>query len=259
MTEINIGRYRHYKGNEYTVIGTAHHSETLEELVVYRQEYGDHGLWVRPKQMFSETVKVEGQEVPRFQPLGSSSEQVGESVKNIFDDLPQHLPKEACPDAHPCRRRAHRADHLARPRIARQTSGTTSRSTNGSIVLKGAARLQFEDGMVEMKPGDFINIPAFKKHRVEWTTPDEPTIWLGVHYGDRIIARSSGIGHVFEIDAVLGLRRISCGHLDARLAARTRPELVYGPGCRVLAIADLHAAPVRGTRQRPLPPVISTG
>ncbi len=53
MSEIIIGRYRHYKGNEYTVLGTARHSETLEELVVYRQEYGEHGLWVRPKQMFS--------------------------------------------------------------------------------------------------------------------------------------------------------------------------------------------------------------
>jgi hypothetical protein len=46
------GRYRHYKGNEYTVLDTARHSETLEELVVYRQEYGEHGLWVRPKPMF---------------------------------------------------------------------------------------------------------------------------------------------------------------------------------------------------------------
>jgi cupin 2 domain-containing protein len=51
------------------------------------------------------------------------------------------------------------------------------------IVLKGAARLRFEDGMVEMKPGDFVNIPARQKHRVEWTTPDEPTIWLAVFYG----------------------------------------------------------------------------
>ena len=94
MTEITPGRYRHYKGNEYTVVGTARHSETLEEHVVYRQEYGEHGLWVRPKQMFSETVKVDGKDVPRFLPLGSSSEQMGESVKNIFDALPQHLPKE---------------------------------------------------------------------------------------------------------------------------------------------------------------------
>jgi cupin 2 domain-containing protein len=53
------------------------------------------------------------------------------------------------------------------------------------VVLKGAARLGFEDETIEMKPGDFIDIPAHKKHRVEWTTPDEATIWLAVHYGER--------------------------------------------------------------------------
>ena len=52
------------------------------------------------------------------------------------------------------------------------------------VVLKGAARLRFEDGVVEMKPGDFVNIPAHTKHRVEWTMPGEPTIWLAVHYGE---------------------------------------------------------------------------
>jgi cupin 2 domain-containing protein len=50
------------------------------------------------------------------------------------------------------------------------------------LVLKGAARLEFEDRMVEMSPGDYINIPAHTKHRVAWTSPDEPTIWLAVHY-----------------------------------------------------------------------------
>ena len=50
------------------------------------------------------------------------------------------------------------------------------------VVLKGAAKLRFEDETVEMKPGDFMNIPAHRKHRVEWTTPDEPTVWLAVHY-----------------------------------------------------------------------------
>jgi cupin 2 domain-containing protein len=50
------------------------------------------------------------------------------------------------------------------------------------LVLQGAARLEFEDRVVEMSPGDCINIPAHKKHRVAWTTPDEPTIWLAVHY-----------------------------------------------------------------------------
>jgi hypothetical protein len=66
MVAITPGRYRHYKGNEYTVLGIARHSETLEELVVYRQEYGDRSLWVRPAAMFAETVEVNGQTVPRF-------------------------------------------------------------------------------------------------------------------------------------------------------------------------------------------------
>ena len=70
MTTIQPGRYRHYKGKDYTVIGVARHSETEEELVVYRQEYGDHGLWVRPKAMFMETVEVDDQTVPRFEYLG---------------------------------------------------------------------------------------------------------------------------------------------------------------------------------------------
>ena len=50
------------------------------------------------------------------------------------------------------------------------------------IVLKGKARLCFKDEVVEMNPGDFVNIPAHRKHRVEWTTLDEPTVWLAVHY-----------------------------------------------------------------------------
>jgi hypothetical protein len=66
---VETGRYRHYKGNEYTVIGVARHSETQEELVVYRQEYGERGLWVRPLAMFQEMVAVDGREVPRFQLL----------------------------------------------------------------------------------------------------------------------------------------------------------------------------------------------
>lgn len=53
------------------------------------------------------------------------------------------------------------------------------------IVLKGKATLRFEadDKLLEMGPGDYLNIPAHKRHRVEWTTPEEPTIWLAVHYG----------------------------------------------------------------------------
>ena len=63
---IRPGVYRHYKGNEYEVVGVAKHSETLEPMVVYRALYGDHGLWVRPASMWSETVRTSGGEVKRF-------------------------------------------------------------------------------------------------------------------------------------------------------------------------------------------------
>jgi cupin 2 domain-containing protein len=180
---IGPGRYGHYKGNEYTVIGTARHSETLEELVVYRQEYGEHGLWVRPKQMFSETVTVDGREVPRFQFLESSREEVGERIKNVFEDLPQRMPDELV-------RILIRAAGVRIERIISHGHASPAdfwydpAQHEWVIVLKGAARLQFEEFMVEMKPGDFINIPAYRKHRVDWTTPDEPTVWLAVHYGE---------------------------------------------------------------------------
>ena len=63
------GRYRHYKGKDYEVIGVARHSETEEELVVYRCLYGDGTLWVRPLAMFCGTVEVAGRRVPRFAPV----------------------------------------------------------------------------------------------------------------------------------------------------------------------------------------------
>ncbi|ONM44653.1 hypothetical protein BXT89_06845 [Halopseudomonas pachastrellae] len=60
------GRYRHYKGKDYQVIGLARHSETEEALVVYRTLYGDFDLWVRPLAMFNEQVEVDGEAYPRF-------------------------------------------------------------------------------------------------------------------------------------------------------------------------------------------------
>ncbi|WP_417395289.1 DUF1653 domain-containing protein [Gimesia chilikensis] len=67
---VKTGRYRHYKGNDYLVIGVARHSETEEEMVVYSADYGQFGLWVRPKEMFQEKVEVDGRVVPRFQFIG---------------------------------------------------------------------------------------------------------------------------------------------------------------------------------------------
>lgn len=66
MEEIKLGRYRHFKGNEYEVIAVAKHSETLEPMVVYRALYGDGGYWVRPASMWNETVEREGRAFQRF-------------------------------------------------------------------------------------------------------------------------------------------------------------------------------------------------
>lgn len=104
-------------------------------------------------------------------------------MSNLFTELPSHLPDELFTTLL----------EAANVRIERIVSHGHASAADfwydqpqheWVIVLKGAARLQFEDGMVEMKVGDFINIPAFKKHRVDWTTPGEPTVWLGVRYGD---------------------------------------------------------------------------
>ncbi len=105
-------------------------------------------------------------------------------MSNLFDDLPTDLPNEL-------------VEVLAetkRVRIERIVS-TGNASPDGFwydqvehewvIVLKGEAKLMFENGeSVQMMPGDHVRIPAHKKHRVDWTTPDSPTVWLAVFYRD---------------------------------------------------------------------------
>ena len=65
--EIKPGKYRHFKGNEYELLYVARHSETMEEMVVYRALYAEHGLWVRPASMWEEVVDRDGYHGPRFQ------------------------------------------------------------------------------------------------------------------------------------------------------------------------------------------------
>ena len=74
MQKLQSGKYRHYKGKFYEVVGTVRHSETLEELVLYKAlydstEFGKDQLWVRPLKMFTENVKVEWKEIPRFEKI----------------------------------------------------------------------------------------------------------------------------------------------------------------------------------------------
>ncbi len=70
MSEIKLGKYRHFKGNEYEVIAIAKHSETLEETVVYKALYGEGGYWVRPAAMWNEVIERDGKVFKRFEFLG---------------------------------------------------------------------------------------------------------------------------------------------------------------------------------------------
>jgi hypothetical protein len=71
QNEIKLGRYRHFKGNEYRVLYIAKHSETLEPMVVYQALYGEYGIWVRPASMWNETVERDGDFIKRFTYIGN--------------------------------------------------------------------------------------------------------------------------------------------------------------------------------------------
>lgn len=176
------GRYRHYKGNEYTLVGTARHSETLEEFVVYRPEYGDRKLWVRPKAMFCENVTIDGRSVPRFERLEAQPADEPPAQGNLFADVPGNLPTEVVDTL----------TSAGKVRIERIIShGQASPSgfwydqpqAEWVVVLQGAARLELADGgLLELRRGDYVLLPQHERHRVAWTTPDEPTVWLAVFF-----------------------------------------------------------------------------
>jgi cupin 2 domain-containing protein len=109
--------------------------------------------------------------------------QKGLFVANLFESSPAHLPDEPMTtllDAGSVRtKRIVSHGHVSPPGFWYDQD-----QHEWVLVLRGRARLRFEedDQPVEMGPGGFVNIPAHKRHRVEWTTPDEPTVWLAVHY-----------------------------------------------------------------------------
>lgn len=77
MQKLKVGKYQHYKGNLYSVLGVARHSETLEELIVYKalynsKKFGRNSLWVRPKKMFMQKVIINGKKIPRFKFIGKN-------------------------------------------------------------------------------------------------------------------------------------------------------------------------------------------
>lgn len=103
-------------------------------------------------------------------------------TSNLFTDLPTNLPDELFTILL-------EADNLRIERIVSHGHASPEGfwydqdQHEWVIVLQGAARLSSDGEAIELKPGDCINIPAHQKHRVEWTTPDEPTVWLAVFYG----------------------------------------------------------------------------
>lgn len=84
MNNIKLGKYRHYKGNEYEVLSTARHSETEAWFVIYRTCYGDYSTWVRPLDMFTETVTVDGAKVARFTYIGDEKHPIT-ATQRTFD------------------------------------------------------------------------------------------------------------------------------------------------------------------------------
>ena len=91
VAAITPGLYRHFKGNYYRVLSIARHSETTEPMVVYQALYGNAGIWVRPADMWNETVKLDGEEIRRFRPL-SRAERVS-FYEMIFDEV-RSMPRE---------------------------------------------------------------------------------------------------------------------------------------------------------------------
>jgi cupin 2 domain-containing protein len=103
------------------------------------------------------------------------------NLTNIYSDIPPALPEElvqALVKNASCRiERIVSQSHASPPGF-----WYDQQENEWVLLLQGAAKLRFENELVEMKPGDFLIIPAHRKHRVEWTNPDEPTVWLAVFY-----------------------------------------------------------------------------
>ena len=88
---VKPGKYIHFKGKEYEVIGTAAHSETLEEMVVYRALYGDGGLWVRPAAMWNEVVEHNGRQVKQFTHEDEYAAEPAKPIVGVHNSSPLHL------------------------------------------------------------------------------------------------------------------------------------------------------------------------
>jgi cupin 2 domain-containing protein len=105
------------------------------------------------------------------------------AMLNLFDNIPAHRPEELVQTT--LNRPNLRIERIVSKGHASPEDFLFDQEQNKFVVLlKGAARLRIEDEVIDLKPGSFTDIPAHRRHRVEWTSPDEPTMWLAVFYED---------------------------------------------------------------------------
>ena len=102
-------------------------------------------------------------------------------MSNLFADIPGKLPAELVEVL--ARGDGVRIERIvSRGHVSPEGFWYNQDESEWVVLLQGAARLRFEDREVELGPGDYLHIPAHRRHRVEWTSPDEPTVWLAVHF-----------------------------------------------------------------------------
>jgi cupin 2 domain-containing protein len=108
-------------------------------------------------------------------------------MTNLFSDLPSEIPDELIETL--LQAKMVRIERIVSRGHASPPAFWYDQPENEwVVVLRGAARLRFEDDVIKLEPGDYVNIPAHKKHRVDWTIPDEPTVWLAVFYEESRVA-----------------------------------------------------------------------
>lgn len=160
MNEIKLGKHKHFKGNYYEVIGFAKHSETLEDMVVYRALYGESGTWVRPVSMWNEVVNINGKTMQRFEYVRDTKSE--EQIKVLFENEKIKVEEINSNGA-----------------VSPTDFWYDNPMDEWVSVTAGEAVLEFTDREMTLKTGDNYCIKAYEKHRVKYTSAD--CKWLCVY------------------------------------------------------------------------------
>lgn len=159
MDNIKLGKYKHYKGNYYEVIGFAKHSETLEDMVVYKALYGESGTWVRPASMWNEIVNINGKSIKRFEYIDNITEEV---IEVVYED------------------KKIKVEHITSNGVASPSDFWYDNPIDEWVsITSGEAILQLDDKEITLKTNEIYYIKSRTKHRVKYTSPD--CKWLCIY------------------------------------------------------------------------------